>query len=195
MKRLLLSIPIIFYTVTFANNELKFKIKQHDNTQEQNGRMRVLPRYISDNISCPQKGSWLQKKQKSSYYFRTKIKECQKIFTANVPLISTYDPEPSSLLWPPLSLHTKVDDISLYFVVQQKINRELNKGLGDNVTVKYHSLIADGINSGVGEPNNKVLTGKFNLRDSKGNSLIGDYKDMVIVAHDNLWSGPDMMRY
>ncbi|MDE5000803.1 hypothetical protein NAI58_10660, partial [Francisella tularensis subsp. holarctica] len=29
------------------------------------------------------------------------------------------------------------------------------------------------------------------LRDSEGNSLIGDYRDMEVSAHDNLWSGPE----
>ncbi|MDE4992555.1 hypothetical protein NAH07_11205, partial [Francisella tularensis subsp. holarctica] len=80
--------------------------------------------------------------------------------TANVPLISMYDPESFGLLWPALSRHKRVGDTSLYFVVQQKIDRELTTGPEDNITVKYHALIAAGINTGVGKPNNKVLKGK-----------------------------------
>ncbi|APC92238.1 hypothetical protein BBG19_1512 [Francisella sp. MA067296] len=176
MKKILLSFTLLS-GVVFAGDELKFNIKLHTNTQEQNSLM-PQSRYISDNISCPQGKSWIQQVG-------------QNVFTANVPLISTYDSEPFGLLWPALSLHKRVGDTSLYFVVQEKIDRELTKGPGDNVTVKYHSLIADGVNTGVGEPNNKVLKGKFNLRDSEGNSLIGDYRDMEVSAHDNLWSGPE----
>ncbi|OIN85102.1 SAM-dependent methyltransferase domain protein [Francisella sp. TX07-6608] len=176
MKKLLLGFTLLSGFV-FASDELKLKIKLHTNTQEQNTLMPAT-RYISDNISCPQGKSWIQEGN-------------QNVFTANVPLISTYDPEPFGLLWPALSLHTRVDDISMYFVVQQKLDRALSVEDGDKVTVKYHSLIADGINTGVGEPNDKVLKGKFNLRDSEGNSLIGDYRDMEVIAHDNLWSGPE----
>ncbi|AEE87960.1 conserved hypothetical protein [Francisella tularensis subsp. novicida GA99-3548] len=176
MKKLLLGFTLLS-GVVFASDELKLKIKLHTNTQEQNILMPPN-RYVSDNISCPQGKSWIQELG-------------QNVFTANVPLISTYDPESFGLLWPALSLHKRVGDTSLYFVVQQKIDRELTTGPEDNVTVKYHALIADGINTGVGKPNNKVLKGKFKLRDSEGNSLIGDYRDMEVSAHDNLWSGPE----
>ncbi|MDE5033768.1 hypothetical protein NAI60_10130, partial [Francisella tularensis subsp. holarctica] len=81
--------------------------------------------YISDNISCPQGKSWIQELG-------------HNVFTANVPLISMYDPESVGLLWPALSLHKRVGDTSLYFVVQQKIDRELTTGPDDNITVKYH---------------------------------------------------------
>ncbi|MDE5037955.1 hypothetical protein NAI57_12055, partial [Francisella tularensis subsp. holarctica] len=32
---------------------------------------------------------------------------------------------------------------------------------------------------------------KFNLSDSDCNSLIGDYRDIEVSSHDNLWSGPE----
>ncbi len=176
MKKILLGFTLLS-GVVFAGDELKFNIKLHTNTQEQNILM-PQNRYISDNISCPQSKSWIQQGN-------------QNVFTANVPLISTYDPEPFGLLWPALSVHTRVNNTSLYFVVQQKLDRELSMEGADNVTVKYHSLIADGISTGVGDPNNKVLKGKFNLRNIKGDSLIGDHRDMVVSAHDNLWSGPE----
>ncbi|APC90903.1 hypothetical protein BBG19_0165 [Francisella sp. MA067296] len=182
---------IFWFGACFANDELKFNIKLHNNTQEGNFYMLKKPRFISDNISCPQQGSWMQTKHKGSYLFWTEKQQLQKLFTANVPLISTYSPDSFELLWPALSLHTRVDDTSLYFVVQQKIDRKLTNSENDNVTVKYHSLIADGIKTGVGKSNNKVLKGKFNLRDSKGSSLIGGYRDMVVLAYDNLWSGPE----
>lgn len=181
---------IFWFGACFANDELKFNIKLHNNTQEGNFYMLKKPRFISDNISCPQQGSWMQIKQKGSYLFWTEKQQLQKLFTANVPLISTYSLDSFELLWPALSLHTRVDNTSLYFVVQQKIDRKLTSNENDNVTVKYHSLIADGIKTGVGKSNNKVLKGKFNLRDSKGSSL-GGYRDMVVSAHDNLWSGPE----
>ncbi|AJI44730.1 hypothetical protein IBE11_01370 [Francisella tularensis subsp. novicida] len=177
MKKLLLGFTLLS-GVVFASDELKLKIKLHTNTQEQNILMPPN-RYVSDNISCPQGKSWIQELG-------------QNVFTANVPLISTYDPESFGLLWPALSLHKRVGDTSLYFVVQQKIDRELTTGPEDNVTVKYHSLIADGINTGIGEPNNKVLKGSFNLRDGNGNIFTeGVYRDMEVIAHDSLWSGPE----
>ncbi|AEE26903.1 hypothetical protein [Francisella hispaniensis] len=176
MKKILLGFTLLS-GVVFAGDELKLKIKLHTNTQEQNILMPPN-RYITDNISCPQGKSWIQELG-------------QNVFTANVPLISTYNPEPS-LLWPALSLHTRiVDDASVYFVVQQKIDRELTKGAEDNVTVKYHALIADGINTGVSEPNNKILKGKFNISDRNSHTLTSGYRDMEIIAHDNLWSGPE----
>ncbi|MDE4963854.1 hypothetical protein NAI36_12960, partial [Francisella tularensis subsp. holarctica] len=77
-------------------------------------------------ISCPQGKSLIQELG-------------QNVFTAKVPVISMYDPESFGLLWPSLSLHKRVGDNSLYFVVQQKIDMELTTGPEDNITLKYHA--------------------------------------------------------
>jgi hypothetical protein len=170
---------LLIFEIGYANNELEFNIKNNSNTQIQNILMRCKSQYISDNISCPKDASW------------THTNGAQNVFTANVPLISTYNTEPFGLMWPALSLQKKVADTSLYFVVQQKLDNELLKETGDNVTVKYHSLIADGINTGVNASNNKILEGQFTLQDYNGNNLINYPRHMVISAHDNLWSGAD----
>ncbi|API86510.1 hypothetical protein [Francisella uliginis] len=217
---------------TVEPEKLEFKVRPTDNSQVQNFLMDGKPSYISENISSPQDYSWTQE---------TGV---QNIFSANVPLISTYDPN-FGTLWPALSLQTRVDNTLLYFVVQQKFdialkesinihnaifdekyylkkypniakavsegkitdgfthykeygikegkspNENFEKAKSDNVTVKYHPLIADGIKTGTGKPNNKILKGKFDLKTPAGDSLIGGPRDMAINAHDNRWSGPE----
>lgn len=164
---------------TVEPEKLEFKIRPTNNTQEQKYLIPERPSYISENISSPQFSSWIDKKIRA-----------QNAFSANVPLISTYYHVPATL-WPALSLHTRVDNTLLYFIVQQKFDLNLTQNKQDNVTVKYHPLIADGIKTGTGKPNNKVLKGKFDLRNTTGDSLIGGPRNMTINAHDNLWSGPE----
>lgn len=64
----------------------------------------------------------------------------------------------------------------MYLVVQDKLERSLeainapktqsgDQASRDNVTVKYHPLIADGIKTGVGGTTNKILKGDFILMD------------------------------
>ncbi|AJI58013.1 hypothetical protein LA02_1249 [Francisella philomiragia] len=161
--------------VAVAADELKFNIKPHNNNQTYKNFFSMPDeRYISDNISCPQKNAW-------------SIVEAQNIFTANVPFISTYNSE-LEISWPALSLNKRVGDTSIYFVVQKKLDRNLTQIRDDNVTVKYHPLIANGINTGV-SGHGKVLEGKFRLLGEDGKDLVS--RHMKVNAHDSLWSGPE----
>ncbi|WP_151192724.1 hypothetical protein [Cysteiniphilum sp. JM-1] len=108
------------------------------------------------------------------------------IFPFNVPLIYTYDGTEKIEI--PLAMATRCGNTLIYFVAQQKLDRALATTYNDdNVTVKYHPLIADGVTSGVaGNP--KVLNGELTLREEGPTPII---QSTQINAHDGTWSGPE----
>ena len=96
-----------------------------------------------------------------------------------------YDSETTNT---PLAIATRFGNTLVYFVAQQRLARGLaTAGNNDNVTVKYHPLIADGVSSGVaGNP--KVLNGVLTLRES-GEAPIT--QNTQVNAHDSTWSGDE----
>ncbi|WP_192484545.1 MULTISPECIES: hypothetical protein [Cysteiniphilum] len=130
--------------------------------------------YHTANISQESDGAW-----------NDPISGAAFVYPFNVPLIHTYDSETTNT---PLAMATRCGNTLIYFVAQQKLDRALaTTGNHDNVTVKYHPLIADGVTSGVaGNP--KVLNGELTLRE-EGQTPIT--QSTQINAHDSTWSGPE----
>ena len=106
------------------------------------------------------------------------------IFTYNVPFIRTYYGDIDNL---PLAMLTRCGNTLIYFVAQQKMSRALSSNQDDNVTVKYHPLIADGSTTGV-TGFNKLTNGNLVLKEAGQADLT---QPTSISVHDSLWSGPE----
>ena len=153
--------------ISSLDQDFNMNILENKNTQLLNFIMNYnesAKYYISEGISSPQEGAWTHKNG------------MQYLFPSNVPIISTYSILSDSTLWPILSLYKRVGNTLMYLVVQDKLERSLeainapktqswDQASRDNVTVKYHPLIADGIKTGVGGTTNKILKGDFILMD------------------------------
>ena len=91
-----------------------------------------------------------------------------------------------------LAMRTRVNHTVIYFTVQNKLKNyaRLSGENYNHTTVKYHALFADGITSGVDKTNNRLVTGKYSLRQLAQNNVEVN-RPMSISAHDKKWSGPD----
>ncbi|WP_395946488.1 hypothetical protein [Caedibacter taeniospiralis] len=130
--------------------------------------------YHTANISEEAVGAWTVGMQAFVYPF-------------NVPLIHTYDSQVTNT---PLAMETRCGNTLVYFVAQQKLARALaliGTGNHDNVIVKYHPLIADGVASGV-VGQSRVLNGHLTIRETGQPDI--PYTTSA-NAHDSTWSGPE----
>lgn len=163
----------LIYKNIYAFDPLDVEFYKHTNKQELNYLLPIC--FASRDISSPQKNSW---------------KDTNYIFPFNVPIIQVYDMEPGYALYPVLSNRVRVGNTLFYLIVQGKINRYLQEdNIKDNVTVKYHSLFADGIETGIPGKNIEVI-GKLRIFEGIQGSLVAE-RDINFIVHDYVWSGPD----
>ena len=180
------------FNVQTSNDPLNVAIKQYDGgyTGWLTGltTSRNVPTWIyaSEDISYPAATSaW---PSGDSFY----------IYPFNVPLIQTYSPDPDTFT-PALAIKTRCSNKLIYLVVQNKLDKVLTAGLPNagveqadrqNVTIKYHTLIADGVNSGTNNTDRrKIATGRLVIYNEIGTIIHND--NTTIDAHVNIWSGPE----
>ena len=149
--------------------------------------------YSTNKISNLKAGSWTSSNGASYAY------------PFNVPLIQTYSPT-IGIFSPALAMKTRCGNTLVYLVVQSKLENQLTPNLPrapidptlpetqqagrENVTVKYHPLIADGITLGVDNgTHRKVIAGNLKILDHNSTQ---EYNNRIGVdAHANIWSGSD----
>ncbi|MER2494757.1 hypothetical protein ABS858_01510 [Vibrio neptunius] len=109
-------------------------------------------------------------------------------FAFNGPLIQTYYPD-SFLFMTPLVARRSCTAGEFYYVAQYgfttsgTINTSSNQ---DNVFIKYHPLMSDGIANGVtGHTVN--FSGRLSLTTNQNDQFAGN---IAQSAHDSVWSGP-----
>ncbi|MFY2507774.1 hypothetical protein ACN3E9_05700 [Vibrio pectenicida] len=105
----------------------------------------------------------------------------------NAPLIQTYFPD-QFLFMTPLVVKHSCSSAEFYFVAQygstasgaiDTNNRQ------DNVFIKYHSLMANGVTNGVAG-NAVNFSGRLKLSTSSGDNFV---ENITQSAHDSVWSG------
>ena len=146
--------------------------------------------YSTNNISNLKAGSWTSSNGRSYAY------------PFNVPLIQTYSPT-IGIFSPALALRTRCDNTLIYLVVQSKLTEALTLNLPrnppdpsqeeveqagrENVTVKFHPLIADGLTNGI-KDHPHVLNGRLTIKENGHPDLI---RNTQVNAHDSIWSGAE----
>jgi len=101
------------------------------------------------------------------------------------PLVLPANPGDAALAYPVLALKTRCSNKLIYLVVQRKIETALTADATNNVTVKYHPLIADNIRTGIADPGS-VITGLVKILEN-GQPDINVNAD--VNAHARTWSG------
>ncbi|WP_100551033.1 hypothetical protein [Caedibacter taeniospiralis] len=142
--------------------------------------------YHTANISEEDAAAWLDATTGAQF-----------VYPFNVPLIHTYDSQVTNT---PLAMETRCGNTLVYFVAQQKLGRLLvpiGTGNQDNVIVKYHPLIADGVTSGVAG-NSRVLDGHLTILETGQPAITHntsanahDSPNLAGPGSHGTWSGPE----
>lgn len=108
--------------------------------------------------------------------------------TFNAPLIQTYFPDQLLFMTPLVAKHS-CSSAEFYFVAQygSTVSGAIDtNNQEDNVFIKYHPLMANGLTNGVAG-NAVNFSGRLNLSTSSGDSFADN---ITQSAHDSVWSGP-----
>ncbi|CAM2854408.1 hypothetical protein [Vibrio neptunius] len=109
-------------------------------------------------------------------------------YTFNGPLVQTYFPD-QYLFMTPLVTRRSCSAGEFYYVAQNGFTTSGSIDIAsnqDNVFIKYHPLMSDGITNGIaGHTVN--FSGRLSLTTSQNDQFAGN---IAQSAHDSVWSGP-----